>query len=233
MSISRLVTALFRMKLLVRFFFFVLVAGLLAMSAAKPTRVVFFGDSITQAGVGPGGYIDRLKKVLPADQYELIGAGIGGNKIYDLFLRMDEDVLAKQPDVVVIWVGVNDVWHKSSLGTGTDPDKFVRFYEAVVKKLQAANIRVILCTPAAIGEKTDMTNQQDGDLNQYSQFIRDIAKKQNLPLVDLRKALLEYDLKNNPENKDRGILTTDRVHLNDTGNQFVADQMQKILTAGK
>lgn len=213
-----------------------LLALVLTVSTAfvlRPTRVVFFGDSITQAGVNPGGYIDRLKKMMPADQYELIGAGIGGNKIYDLYLRMDDDVLAKQPDVVVIWVGVNDVWHKATYGTGTDPDKFVKFYEAVIKKLQAANIRVVLCTPAAIGEKTDMTNQQDGDLNQYSQLIRDLAKKQNLPLVDLRRAFQEYDLKHNPDNKDRGILTTDRVHLNETGNQFVAEQMQKVLATAK
>ncbi|WP_297376998.1 GDSL-type esterase/lipase family protein [Spirosoma sp.] len=213
---------------------FLLTLGLLAMSAAKPTRVVFFGDSITQAGVNPGGYIDRLRKMIPADQFELIGAGIGGNKIYDLFLRMDEDVLAKQPDVVVVWVGVNDVWHKASYGTGTDPDKFMKFYEAVVKKLKAANARVILCTPATIGEKTDFSNQQDGDLNQYSQLIRDLAKRQNLPLVDLRKAFLDYNLKNNPENKEKGVLTTDRVHLNEAGNQLVAEQMKAVLmNAGK
>jgi lysophospholipase L1-like esterase len=212
---------------------FLLFVGLMAMTAAKPTRVVFFGDSITQAGIKPGGYIDRLKTLLPTDQFELIGAGIGGNKIYDLFLRMDDDVLAQKPDVVVVWVGVNDVWHKASSGTGTDPDKFVKFYEAVVKKLQATNARVVLCTPAAIGEKTDMTNQQDGDLNQYSQFIRDMAKRHNLPLVDLRKAFLDYNLKNNPENKEKGILTTDRVHLNDAGNQFVAEQMQKVLATVK
>jgi lysophospholipase L1-like esterase len=216
----------------IRSLLFLLTVGLLAMSAAKPTRVVFFGDSITQAGVNPGGYIDRLKKMLPADQFELIGAGIGGNKIYDLFLRMDDDVLAKQPDVVIVWVGVNDVWHKASFGTGTDPDKFVKFYEAIVKKLQAANARVMLCTPATIGEKTDFSNQQDGDLNQYSQLIRDLAKRQNIPLIDLRKAFLEYNLKNNPDNKEKGVLTTDRVHLNEAGNQLVAEQMQKALTAG-
>ncbi|GAB3983279.1 SGNH/GDSL hydrolase family protein [Spirosoma terrae] len=221
------------MTTLIRFASFFVIAGLLAMTAAKPKRVVFFGDSITQAGVKPGGYIDRLKSLLPADQFELIGAGIGGNKIYDLFLRMDDDVLAQKPDVVIVWVGVNDVWHKASSGTGTDPDKFVRFYEAVIKKLQAANAKVVLCTPAAIGEKTDMTNQQDGDLNQYSQFIRDLAKRHNLPLVDLRKAFLDYNLKNNPENKEKGILTTDRVHLNDAGNQFVAEQMQKVLATVK
>lgn len=208
--------------------------GLLAMTLAKPTRVVFFGDSITQAGVNPGGYIDRLKKMLPAEQFELMGAGIGGNKIYDLFLRMDDDVLAKQPDVVIVWVGVNDVWHKASYGTGTDPDKFVKFYEAVIRKLQAANAKVMLCTPAAIGEKTDFSNQQDGDLNQYSQLIRDLAKRQNIPLIDLRKAFLDYNLKNNPDNKEKGILTTDRVHLNEAGNQLVAEQMQKaLLGAGK
>ncbi|GAB3768997.1 GDSL-type esterase/lipase family protein [Spirosoma horti] len=214
---------------MIRSLLFIATVGLLALSIAKPTRVVFFGDSITQAGVNPGGYIDRLKKMLPAEQFELIGAGIGGNKIYDLFLRMDDDVLAKQPDVVIVWVGVNDVWHKASYGTGTDPDKFVKFYEAVVKKLQAANARVMLCTPAAIGEKTDFSNQQDGDLNQYSQLIRDLAKRQNIPLIDLRKAFLEYNLKNNPDNKEKGILTTDRVHLNDAGNQLVAEQMQKAL----
>ncbi|MBD2704998.1 G-D-S-L family lipolytic protein [Spirosoma sp. BT702] len=221
------------MKTFVRLFIAFLAVGLLAMTAAKPTRIIFFGDSITQAGVKPGGYIDRLKTMLPADQYELIGAGIGGNKIYDLFLRMDDDVMAQKPDMVVIWVGVNDVWHKATSGTGTDPDKFVKFYEAVVKKLQAANIKVALCTPAAIGEKTDMTNQQDGDLNQYSQFIRDISKKYNVPLIDLRKAFQDYNLKSNAENKDRGILTTDRVHLNDAGNQYVAEQMKNVLTAGK
>lgn len=203
---------------------------LLAFTApTKPTRVVFFGDSITEAGARPGGYIlkmqDMLAKQNRAADYELIGKGIGGNKVYDLYLRMDDDVLALKPDVVVIYIGVNDVWHKSTYGTGTDPDKFVRFYEAMIRKIQAGGSRVILCTPAAIGEKTDNSNAQDGDLNAYSTLIRDLAKRQNLPLVDLRQAFLEYNLKNNANNKDRGILTTDRVHLNDIGNQFVADQM--------
>lgn len=212
-----------------RFVVLVPLLFLLALVPAKPTRIVFFGDSITQAGVQPGGYIDKLKKMMPADQYELIGAGIGGNKIYDLYLRMDDDVLAKKPDVVVVYVGVNDVWHKRTYGTGTDPDKFVKFYEAVIKKLQAANARVILCTPAAIGEKTDFSNEQDGDLNQYSVLIRELATKYKLPVCDLRKAFLAYNLQHNPENKEKGILTTDRVHLNDIGNQLVADEMKKLL----
>ena len=199
----------------------------------KPKRIVFFGDSITEAGAKEGGYILKIGEALEkrglANQYELIGAGVGGNKVYDLYLRMDDDVLAKNPDIVVIWIGVNDVWHKQTYGTGTDAEKFDKFYTAIIKKLQAKNIRVILCTPAVIGERTDYSNQQDGDLNKYSQIVRDLAHKYNCDLVDCRKVFLDYNLKNNPDNKESGILTRDRVHLNEEGNQLVADKMLEVL----
>jgi lysophospholipase L1-like esterase len=206
---------------------------LLAMTADKKIRVVFFGDSITQAGVSPKGYITQLGEILKSkgagDKYELIGAGIGGNKVYDLYLRMEQDVLAKNPDVVYIYVGINDVWHKRSHGTGTDPDKYVKFYKAIIEKLKEKSIKVILCTPSVIGEKYDYSNEQDGDLNRYAGLIRDLAKQNNLPLVDLRKSFQDYLEKNNPENKESGILTTDRVHLNDLGNAFVAEKMLEFL----
>jgi lysophospholipase L1-like esterase len=195
-------------------------------------RIVFFGDSITQAGVSPTGYITVLGDLIAQkglkDQYELIGAGIGGNKVYDLYLRMEEDVLAKNPTTVVIWIGVNDVWHKK-MGTGTDAPKFEQFYNAIIKKLQAKNIKVVMCTPATIGERTDFSNELDGDLNRYASIVHDIATKNNCPLVDLRKTFLAYNLANNPENKDKGILTADGVHLNDKGNKLVADEMMKVL----
>jgi len=222
------------MRILFRLLQIILIAfPLLAMRQDKPLRVIFFGDSITQAGVGPKGYItmmtETLKNNKQSNQYELMGAGIGGNKVYDLYLRMDDDVLAKKPDVVFVYIGINDVWHKSSLGTGTDPDKYVKFYEAIIKKLKAQNIRIILCTPTVIGEKNDNSNMQDGDLNQYSKIIRDIASKNNLQLCDLRKAFQDYLVQNNPENKEKEILTTDRVHLNETGNKFLADRMMEAL----
>jgi lysophospholipase L1-like esterase len=215
------------------FFFSVIVILMTSFASQKKTKVIFFGDSITQAGVQAGGYIVRIDSMCKAygqgDNYEFIGAGIGGNKVYDLYLRMESDLLAQNPDVVIIYIGVNDVWHKSSSGTGTDPDKFEKFYQAIIDKLKAKNIKVILSTPAAIGEKIDFSNPQDGDMNEYSNIIRRIASKNSLALVDLRKAFLDYNLKNNPDNKDRGILTTDRVHLNAKGNQLVADEMWKVI----
>ncbi|HQY12661.1 MAG TPA: GDSL-type esterase/lipase family protein [Ferruginibacter sp.] len=221
------------MKTLLFTSIFALIALLMPSSLKK--RVIFFGDSITEAGVHPGGYILRMDSMITkqglGDRFELLGSGVSANKVYDLFLRMEDDVLKREPSIVVIYIGVNDVWHKRTGGTGTDADKFERFYEAIIKRLSDKNIKAVLCTPAVIGEKTDFSNEQDGDLNKYSNIIRDIAARNNLPLVDLRKAFLDYNLKNNPGNKEYGILTTDRVHLNARGNQLVAEEMLKIILA--
>jgi len=221
------------MKTLLFTSIFALIALLMPSSLKK--RVIFFGDSITEAGVQPGGYILRMDSMIAkqglGDRFELLGSGVSANKVYDLFLRMEDDVMKREPSIVVIYIGVNDVWHKRTGGTGTDADKFERFYEAIIKRLSDKNIKAVLCTPAVIGEKTDFSNEQDGDLNKYSNIIRDIAARNNLPLVDLRKAFLDYNLKNNPGNKEYGILTTDRVHLNARGNQLVAEEMLKIILA--
>jgi lysophospholipase L1-like esterase len=199
----------------------------LSFMPAKKLKVLFFGDSITEAAVNPHGFItidDSLLNPKGSSNYDLIGAGISGNKVYDLYFRMDDDVISKSPDIVVIWVGVNDVWHKK-MGTGTDADKFERFYLAMVKKFKAANIKIIVCTPATIGEKYDNTNEQDGDMNKYSNIIRKIAVDQQLTLVDLRSEFETFEKNNNTNNVERGILTVDGVHLNDAGNIFVAKLM--------
>lgn len=220
-----------RLKLTVILITLIIGSGFMAMQ--KKQTIIFFGDSITEAGVKEGGYISLMKNKLAAEgitNYNLEGAGIGGNKVYDLYLRMEEDVLSKKPTIVVIWVGVNDVWHKRTHLTGTDYDKFGKFYRAIIKKLKDNNIRVIVCTPAVIGEKTDFSNELDGDLNRYSEQIRIIASDTKSGLIDLRKEFHNYNLKNNSDNNYQGILTTDGVHLNLKGNQFVADLMLKAIT---
>lgn len=198
----------------------------------KKTKIIFFGDSITQMGVNKNGYIDRIQTAITGkgkkDAYELIGAGIGGNKVYDLYLRLEEDVLDKKPGVVVIYVGINDVWHKTS-GIGTDIEKYEKFYVAIIKKLQAQKIKVAVCTPTVIGEKNDNSNPQDSDLDAYSAVIRRLASAHGCTLIDLRTVFQGYEKTNNPGNKESGILTTDRVHLNDAGNELVAGEMMKVL----
>jgi len=219
-----------QMKKIISLPFFLI---LIAMTSVKKSKIVFFGDSITQAGVNKGGYIDRVQNYIAQknlqEKFELNGAGIGGNKVYDLYLRLDDDVLAKDPQVVVIYVGINDVWHKTTHGTGTDIDKYEKFYVAIIKKLQARNIKVVVCTPSVIGEKKNGANPQDPDLDKYSSVIRKLATTYNCTLIDLRAAFAKYETDNNAGDSESGILTTDRVHLNDKGNQLVADEMIKGL----
>lgn len=191
----------------------------------KAKKVILFGDSITEFGTRPGGYVDLLKKDLDPAKYEVIGSGIGGNKVYDLYLRMEEDVLNKKPDLVVIYIGVNDVWHKLRHHTGTDYPKFIQFYQALINKIQARGIKVVLCTPAVIGEKKDGANEMDVELNKYSDAIRELAVKNNLPIADLRKLFTSYEQENNTGNVEKGVLTVDGVHLNDKGNRTLADTL--------
>lgn len=204
--------------------------ALLSSTLPKKKKVIFFGDSITQAAVQPEGYISQMRTMLQQkgnDNYELVGAGIGGNKVYDLYLRMEDDVISKQPDVVVIYIGVNDVWHKATSHTGTDLPKFEGFYRALIKKLQAQHAKLVICTPAVIGEKKNGANAQDTELDKYSNAIRKISQDTQVPLCDLRKLFTEYDAAHNEADAEKGILTTDGVHLNKTGNAMVAEAMMK------
>ncbi len=137
-------------------------------------------------------------------------------------------MLAKNPYIVFIWIGVNDVWHKLQ-GTGTETGKFENIYEAVIKRFQAQNIKVILVTPALIGEKRDNTNKQDADLDRYAEMIRQMSSQYDCRLVDIRKDFVEYENKNNRDNKNSGILTLDGVHLSAKGNQLAAEKMMEVL----
>jgi hypothetical protein len=95
----------------------------------------------------------------------------------------------------------------------------------IIGKITASGARVILCTPSVIGEKPDGGNSLDRLLDAYSDISRQVAKETKVPLCDLRKAFLDYLKEHNPDKKESGVLTSDRVHLNEVGNRFVAEVM--------
>lgn len=228
-----------------KLFYFVAVLTMFALTAPsqlradEPTlkkgeRIIFLGDSITQGGVGPKGYVTVIKNALAASHpdlgIEIIGAGISGNKVPNLQARVDKDVVAKKPTIVVIYIGINDVWHgEKDPARGTTPEKFAAGLEEVIGKCTAAGARVVLCTPTVIGEKKAGANNLDAKLDQYADISRGVAKKLNLQLCDLRKAFVDHLAANNPENKESKVLTTDRVHLNEAGNKLVADTILPYL----
>ena len=211
---------------------FVIIGIVMIACTTEKKKVVFFGDSITQAGEeDPAGYINVLRDRLDTVRYQLVGAGISGNKVPDLEARVDQDVLSVNPDVVFIYIGINDVWHfhKFNGTTGTEIDRYREGLQNLVDKLQAQNLTVILCTPTVIGEEPAMVGEINEQLDDYAQVVRDVASAKNTGLCDLRSEFKTYLSSNNPVNQYEGILTTDGVHLNPAGNAFLADLMQECL----
>ena len=211
---------------------FILLISVAFVKPAKTKRVVFLGDSITQAGAGVGGYISLMRDALTGagqgNAFELIGAGISGNKVPDLQKRLEKDVLSKNPDVVFIYIGINDVWHWER-NNGTSKENYEAGLNDIIKQLKAKKARVIICTPTVIGEKHDGSNVQDAMLEEYAAISRKVAQDNKLELCDLRKAFIDYLKAKNKDNAEKGIFTTDRVHLNAAGNAFLALQMMPYL----
>lgn len=204
----------------------------------KDDRIVFFGDSITQAAVKPGGYITLIKESIAATHpdlgIEVIGAGVSGNKVPNLQNRLEKDVLSKNPTIVFIYIGINDVWHwkknkEGVMAGGTTPEIFESGLKDIIAKINAAGARVILCTATVIGEKHDGTNERDAMLDEYCAISRKVATDTKSQMVDLRKAFIDHLKANNPDNLPKGILTGDSVHLNPAGNQLVAAEMGKAI----
>ncbi len=202
----------------------------------KGDRIVFLGDSITAAGVGPKGFVTLIQKALTEKHKDLgaevIGAGVSGNKVPDLQRRLDKDVLSKKPTIVVIYIGINDVWHgEKDPAKGTSKENYETGLIDVIQRCQKAGARVVLCTPSLIGEKNDGSNVNDARLDQYAEISRKVAKDLKVPVCDLHKEFQAYEKDHNSDNKESGVLTGDRVHLNDAGNQFVAEAILKTLGA--
>ncbi|MEM9941110.1 MAG: GDSL-type esterase/lipase family protein [Planctomycetota bacterium] len=196
----------------------------------KDAKIVFLGDSITQSGAQPGGYVTIFDQIVQEKfrelDIEVIGAGISGNKVPQLLSRLDKDVLEKNPTTVVIYIGINDVWH-SEKGQGTPIENFESGLIELCEKIQASGSKVVLCTPSVIGES--QSNSLDQALDRYSEVMRSLAAKFNIKLIDLRQQFVDFLKSNNPLDRDKNILTSDGVHLNAAGNDFVAEKMLTAL----
>ena len=145
------------------------------------------------------------------------------------------------PDIVFIYIGINDVWHKYDFGTGSDIDLYENGLRQIISDIKDNGAEVILCTPTVIGENKGeftLVNQfkdletmeiMNKDLDDYSDVIRKLSFEFNTELVDLRKIFMNYISENNPDNNPSGITTYDGVHLNDIGNKLIANEMIKFI----
>lgn len=197
----------------------------------KGDRILFFGDSLTQLGGQDApkqhvtkGYVKLVQEALdkshPDLNVKVDWVATGGHTVPQLLARFEKDVLPKKPTIIVIQIGCNDARR-------LDKDVFKKSLEDLIDRIQKENIQVVQCTLTSVGEKHDGTNKDDLKLEEFASIQRAIIQAKKVPYNDLRKAFVEYWKKNNPENKGSGILTYDGNHWNQTGMQFVAEQMLK------
>ena len=212
------------------------------MNDNQPTKIVFLGDSITQQAEDfEDGFISLIRQNLIQDKFELVGKGIGGNKVSDLLTRYKSDVIDLDPDIVFIYIGINDVWHKYDFGTGSDIDLYEKGLRTIISDIKSLGSKIVLCTPTVIGENTgdfvlgnqfkdvETMEKMNGDLDTFSEVVRKLSNEYGTELLDLRKIFMDYLAENNINNDAAGILTTDGVHLNEQGNKLIADQMIKFI----
>jgi isoamyl acetate esterase len=203
----------------------------------RHARIVFFGDSITEAGDLPGGYVylvrESLEAIYPDQRIDVIGAGVTGDTVPDLQARLGRDVLSQDPTHVVIFIGVNDV-AKQSLPNPREEivkETYRRGLRSLLTRIQRRGADTILCTPAVIGEDPASDNDHNKLLDEYAAISRGVAAEVGAGLCDLRTAFRQYLKTHNPKQKHQGVLTYDGVHLNEEGNRFVARQMLMAFNA--
>lgn len=108
-------------------------------------RIVALGSSST-AGAGastPGAAYPamlqrRLAARFPELAVELVNAGVGGDTVADNLTRLERDVLAVRPDLVIWQVGTNDAL------LGIDPATVRAGLEDGISRLRAAGAEVVL-----------------------------------------------------------------------------------------
>jgi lysophospholipase L1-like esterase len=191
-------------------------------------KVLFIGDSITDAGRREVnlpwglGYMSQARDLIvaryPALQLSFVNRGIGGDTTRKLLARWQTDVLAEQPDWLVLKIGINDVWRSF---TG-DPAEAVSLaeYRANLRRLldqtrAQTPARLILLTPYMI--EADRTHPMRAAMDSYGDAVRTLAPEYGAILVDTQAAF------------DSALQTTtpahwaeDQIHPNGPGNAVIA-----------
>ncbi|MFT5327895.1 MAG: lysophospholipase L1-like esterase [Planctomycetaceae bacterium] len=216
------------------------------LSAAEPTKLVVFGDSTTAKRGELKIYAEILEQELPRRgmPVHVVNAGVGGNNTEHARARFDKDVLGHAPGVVIIQFGINDaavdVWKDPpATKSRVSIEKFAENIRYFVRTLKAHRTRVVLMTPNPLrwtpkmrelyGKPPYLLNDANGfnvKLEAYAATARQIAKAENVPLLDVYRS---FELFEKAEGQSVDDLLLDGIHPNERGHRLVAEQLLSLL----
>lgn len=160
-------------------------------------RLLFIGDSITDAGRGTDdlghGYAlltaAKLAASDPKKSWVFFNRGIGGNKIADLRNRWKKDCLELKPDIVSILIGINDTWHNvgepTAFATKESLARFEADYRYLLDRLVENGIKkIVLMEPFVLPEPDDRRTWRR-DLDPKIHLIRQLAYEYQAVFIPL------------------------------------------------
>jgi acyl-CoA thioesterase-1 len=197
------------------------------MTSLDPRRtVVFAGDSVTDCGRrtdpdGLGnGYVRNLYDDLAARRPRIVNAGISGNRAVDLVRRWSTDVLAHDPSLVSILIGINDTWRRYDKVDPTTAESFEASYRALLDPLTCP---VVLIEPFLLAVKDGQDAWRE-DLDPKLDVVRKLA-------VEYGAILVPADVELNRQAASAGAATLagDGVHPTAAGHQAIADLWRRVV----
>ncbi len=214
-------------------------------SIPLPPIVVMFGDSTIarRPGAVKTTSSQHLQAHLLAAGLDAVvsNGGVPANNTEDAIARLESDVLALKPRLVVMQFGINDaaidVW---SIPPATGPrvklEKFIANFREMITRLQAQGSAVVLMTTnpmywsPILRERYSAPPYNPADpesfnrimLNGYNAAVRDLAAELSLPLVDINAAYVK-------SNDPTSFLLPDGHHPADAGHKLLADLLAPVV----
>ena len=196
----------------------------------KNVRLLFQGDSITDAGRDKRNYHDLgngypkyaaelLKNSNPEITFDFINLGISGNRTGQLFDRLYTDAISLQPDVISILIGINDIWHRGAFSYVATTDEQIELnYREILKNLKAkTNAKIVMLAPYVLDaeDKAPMKNE----LTTVLPIVRKLADEFADAYIPLDE-LFEVAMATQPAPL---YYSPDGVHPNENGARFIGE----------
>jgi len=175
------------------------------------------------------------------DSVLVVNAGVNGNNTVNLLSRLDKDVLKKDPDLVILMVGTNDMMN---INKTLSMQAYENNYQELVGKIKGKAALILMTIPPVhMPSVLERKPQFNGDsalvqrkIDSANNVIRSIAAKNKCILVDLNKILLACG---GADTARDGIFTNvanmgiaDGIHPNANGYKIIASALyQTIITA--
>jgi len=191
--------------------------------------VVFAGDSVTDCGrrtdhEGLGdGYVRNLYDDLGERRPRIVNSGISGNRAIDLVARWSTDVLAHDPSLVSILIGINDTWRRYDEEDPTTAESFETSYRELLDPLTCP---VVLIEPFLLPVKDGQEEWRE-DLDPKLDVVRKLAVEYGAILVPA-----DTELNRQAAAVGAATLAGDGVHPSPAGHRAIAELWRRVVLEG-